>query len=407
MREINRSLTRIEAKDSYYSGNFGRSFRLTEAMAYEGDVKSEYTLGYMYYYGIGAPENKPLGIAWIKEAAIRGYPPAVFALKKLVREPGFSEIERPSSIAKAQPKPQPIMQEITAKPPKDELPSRVQEVSVLALQGDAASQYMLGYMYYYGKGIPQNKSLGISLIKQAAEKGHTSAVIALKKLEDFNQNVMVENNTDSLKTIQVSANQNKIRSSDEKKMSDTISTVKKEQFLSLIQPQEIEKKVSLEEARTDFLSLLSSPEKVKFDRKAQFMALIQSQTPVKKLAKTPVKIQKIKQAEVTLNLLSFLDDKEIKEPQEMDPNWVLQLGTFVNPMNAQSLVKKLQEKGYNAYTNQTKQKDKVFTCVFTKSKSKSVDQIKEELESQFKLKDVIVLNKVKQPTEKLILLAAI
>lgn len=80
MSSINRTLSHIEAEESYYKGDFTRSFRLTEAMAYQGDKKSEYTLGYMYYYGIGAPENKPLGVAWMMEAARKGYPPAVVAL---------------------------------------------------------------------------------------------------------------------------------------------------------------------------------------------------------------------------------------------------------------------------------------------------------------------------------------
>ncbi len=83
MKEINRSLTKYEARESYYAGNFARSFRLTEAMAYQGDPKSKYTLGYMYFYGIGAPTNKSLGIAWIKESALNGYGPAILALEKL------------------------------------------------------------------------------------------------------------------------------------------------------------------------------------------------------------------------------------------------------------------------------------------------------------------------------------
>ncbi len=80
MHSINRSLSLVEAEESYYKGDFTRSFRLTEAMAYQGEKKAEYTLGYMYYYGIGAPQNKQLGIAWMLESAKKGYPPAQVAL---------------------------------------------------------------------------------------------------------------------------------------------------------------------------------------------------------------------------------------------------------------------------------------------------------------------------------------
>jgi len=33
----------------------------------------------MYYYGIGAPANKPLGTAWIRRSAEQGYNPAIIA----------------------------------------------------------------------------------------------------------------------------------------------------------------------------------------------------------------------------------------------------------------------------------------------------------------------------------------
>lgn len=81
--QINKNLTIEEAKRNYYEGNHARAFRLTEALATKGDVKSKYALGYMYFYGIGAPQNKPLGAAWIKQAANDGYPPAIEAFSIL------------------------------------------------------------------------------------------------------------------------------------------------------------------------------------------------------------------------------------------------------------------------------------------------------------------------------------
>src|SRR5690349_13562302 len=69
MKEINKSLTLDEAKRNYYEGNHPRAFRLTEALATQGDIKAKYALGYMYFYGIGAPQNKALGAAWMKQAA--------------------------------------------------------------------------------------------------------------------------------------------------------------------------------------------------------------------------------------------------------------------------------------------------------------------------------------------------
>lgn len=82
-QQINKNLTIDEAKRSYYDGNFARSFRLTEVLALKDDAHAQYALGYMYYYGVGAPQNKPLGIAWIKKAAEQGCAPAFAALQQL------------------------------------------------------------------------------------------------------------------------------------------------------------------------------------------------------------------------------------------------------------------------------------------------------------------------------------
>lgn len=83
LKHINRNMTHYEAKTSYKSGDYARSFRLTEALAYKGEPQAIYALGYMYYYGLGAPMNKPLGLAWIEEAARKDYKPAVLAIEKI------------------------------------------------------------------------------------------------------------------------------------------------------------------------------------------------------------------------------------------------------------------------------------------------------------------------------------
>lgn len=44
--------------------------------------------------------------------------------------------------------------------------------------GDAAVQYAVGYMYYYGKGVPQDKALGKMWIDRAAAQGLEQALQA-------------------------------------------------------------------------------------------------------------------------------------------------------------------------------------------------------------------------------------
>lgn len=83
MKQINKNLTLIEAKKSYIEGDSSRAFHLTEILAHEGDAKAQYALGYMYYYGLGAPVNKSLGISWMKQAEEHGDPTAKLALKTI------------------------------------------------------------------------------------------------------------------------------------------------------------------------------------------------------------------------------------------------------------------------------------------------------------------------------------
>ncbi len=321
MREINRSLTRYEAKESYYSGNFARSFRLTEAMAYEGDVKAEYSLGYMYYYGIGAPENKPLGMAWIREAALKGYPPAVFAIRKIEMDPlNFSEQE--SKVKTAQ------MAEPENSP---------DDLNKLALIGDKDAQYTLGYMYYYGKGIAQNKELGMSLIKLSAENGNSKAIVAKNKLDEFMQ-ALSEKTTTQIVTQGVA---------------DTSAV-------------EHELKASMEESETP----LKAPKKI-VNADSEFLALIE---PKKELTK------------------NLINEKAASHHQ-----WVAQLFTFSVKDNAIDLIKKLQKQKLPAFAKHGTGKDKNLSVVFLGPANSIValDELISKIDKKYGLTDVIVRKDVK------------
>lgn len=49
----------------------------------------------------------------------------------------------------------------------------------LAEQGDADAEYALGYLYFYGKGVPQNVLKGRELIQSAAKKNQANALKAI------------------------------------------------------------------------------------------------------------------------------------------------------------------------------------------------------------------------------------
>ena len=50
-----------------------------------------------------------------------------------------------------------------------------QQLQPLAQAGSADAQYALGYLYYYGKGVPQDETIARDWIRKAAEQDHASA----------------------------------------------------------------------------------------------------------------------------------------------------------------------------------------------------------------------------------------
>lgn len=63
----------------------------------------------------------------------------------------------------------------------------------LALQGNPDAMYSVGYLYYYGKGVPQDRILGKYWIKKAAQKGNLLAVRALQDIATAEQTTVQTN----------------------------------------------------------------------------------------------------------------------------------------------------------------------------------------------------------------------
>lgn len=82
-KKVYSQLSILEAKHSYIQGDHERAFKIAELLAVQGDADAQYALGYMLYNGVGGPENRKLGIAWIEQAAEKKNQSAVDALKRL------------------------------------------------------------------------------------------------------------------------------------------------------------------------------------------------------------------------------------------------------------------------------------------------------------------------------------
>lgn len=51
-----------------------------------------------------------------------------------------------------------------------------------AMRGQRDAQYAVGYMYYYGQGVVENRKKACYWISQAAKAGQPEAIIALQKI---------------------------------------------------------------------------------------------------------------------------------------------------------------------------------------------------------------------------------
>lgn len=74
-------------KQYYHAQNYGDAFNEMKTAAKQGNVDAQYALGYMYLNGIGTGVDNATGLTWIKQAAAKGQPQAVKALRLLNNQP--------------------------------------------------------------------------------------------------------------------------------------------------------------------------------------------------------------------------------------------------------------------------------------------------------------------------------
>ena len=67
--------------------NYGDAFNEIKTAAKQGNMDAQYALGYMYMNGIGTENDNATGLTWIKQAAAKGQPQAIKALRLLNNQP--------------------------------------------------------------------------------------------------------------------------------------------------------------------------------------------------------------------------------------------------------------------------------------------------------------------------------
>lgn len=57
-------------------------------------------------------------------------------------------------------------------------PAALEKLMPLAEKGEPSAEYAVGYMYYYGKGVPMDRDIGKTWINKAADQGWPDALKA-------------------------------------------------------------------------------------------------------------------------------------------------------------------------------------------------------------------------------------
>ena len=130
------------------------SIETVRTRANAGNAEAQRTLGAMYEFGLGVPQNGVEAVAWYRQAAEQGHAGAQYNLGRIYG------IAAPRTPITAQQKP---------------TPEDVADIRVRAEQGEAEAQYQLGKMYEVGRGIAGNLAEAVAWYRRAADQGDMRA----------------------------------------------------------------------------------------------------------------------------------------------------------------------------------------------------------------------------------------
>ncbi|MEJ2465019.1 MAG: SEL1-like repeat protein [Candidatus Thiodiazotropha sp.] len=70
-----------EAHRAYAAKEYKKVFQLVFPLAATGNAQAQYTLGYLYFHGLGVEKSESQAMNWIQRAAAQGNQKALQALK--------------------------------------------------------------------------------------------------------------------------------------------------------------------------------------------------------------------------------------------------------------------------------------------------------------------------------------
>ena len=165
---------------------------LVRARAEKGDVKAQFDLASMYYYGKGMPQNYAEALRWSRKAADQGHAQAQGALGSMYYDgkgvpQDYAEAARWYRKAAEQGD---ALAQLNlgfmyhqGKGVPQDYTEAILWYRKAAYQGNAEAEYNLGYMYYYGQGLPQDYTDARRWYRKAADHGYPEAQRALRSIE--------------------------------------------------------------------------------------------------------------------------------------------------------------------------------------------------------------------------------
>jgi TPR repeat protein len=151
-----------EGRAAYLAGDYDKAIGILLPLAEQGNSKAQVTVGIMYDYGHGVPQDNLKAIEWYEKAALQGATAVQHQLgAKYFRGQG--------------------------------VPQDYQEAArwwrMAAESGLVESQYNMGLLHAKGQGVPQDYREAAKWYRQAAEQGHGQAQYSLANLYALGQGV--------------------------------------------------------------------------------------------------------------------------------------------------------------------------------------------------------------------------
>ena len=158
--------------------------RVTLVRAQQGDAKSQFDLGHMYFHGEGVPQDYTEALLWLRKAADQGNAQAQYgigymyhygkgvpqnnieALRWLRLSAQQGDAKAESNLGTMYYYGQGLTQDYA---------EALRWYRLAADQGDAPAQEDLGGMYYYGRRVPQDDAQAVDWYRKAANQGYARA----------------------------------------------------------------------------------------------------------------------------------------------------------------------------------------------------------------------------------------